>query len=278
MFEKKTVNGIDVITLRNAFGKAEISTLGAHVMDWTPVNEAPVLWMSKKSLFESGKAIRGGIPVCWPWFGGAKKPSHGFARIETWQVAGVYELACGATQLVLTLDAAALADFPFHAQYAVTMGKCLEVALTVENRGKTPVSVTGALHTYFAVSDIAAVRISGLDGAPFEDRRVSAEKVTGHVQEGEIAVDAEVDRLYPGTTADVILSDLGTGRSILVEKLGSYATVVWNPWIAKAAAMPDFGDDEYHDMICIEAANAGSDVRELVPGVSHTLAQKITVL
>ena len=278
MFEKKTVNGIDVITLSNAFGKAEISLLGAHVTSWIPAGEASVLWMSKKSLFQIGKAIRGGIPVCWPWFGGAKKPSHGFARIEMWQFAGVYELPCGATQLILTLDRAALADFPFHAQYSVTMGKSLEVALTVENRGSSPVTTSGALHTYFAASDIANVRISGLDGASFEDRRVSAEKVTGHVQDGEIAVDAEVDRLYTGTTADVIYSDLGTGRSILVEKLGSYATVVWNPWIAKAAAMPDFGDEEYHEMICIEAANAGSDVRELVPGVSHTLAQKITVL
>ena len=278
MFEKKTVNGIEVITLSNAFGKAEISLLGAHVMDWTPVNEAPVLWMSEKSFFEIGKAIRGGIPVCWPWFGGAKKPSHGFARIEMWELSGVYELPCGATQLVLTLDRAALADFPFHAQYAVTLGKSLEVVLTVENRGSAPVTTSGALHTYFAASDIANVRISGLDGASFEDRRVSAEKVTGHVQDGEIAVDAEVDRLYTGTTADVIYSDLGTGRSILVEKLGSYTTVVWNPWIAKAAAMPDFGDEEYHKMICIEAANAGPDERILFPGVSHTLAQKITVL
>ena len=278
MFEKKTVNGIDVITLSNAFGKAEISLLGAHVTSWVPAGEAPVLWMSKKSFFEPGKAIRGGIPVCWPWFGGAKKPSHGFARIEMWQFAGVYELPCGATQLVLTLDEAALADFPFHAQYSVTMGRSLEVVLTVENRGSVPVTTSGALHTYFAASDIADVRISGLDGASFEDRRVSAEKVTGHVQDGEIAVDAEVDRLYTGTTADVIYSDLGTGRSILVEKLGSCTTVVWNPWIAKAAAMPDFGDEEYHEMICIEAANAGPDVRELMPGISHTLAQKITVL
>ena len=277
MFETKTVNGIEIIEISNAWGKAEISTLGAHVMSWTPVNEKPVLWMSKKSYFEPGKPIRGGIPVCWPWFGGVKKPSHGFARIEKWDHA-VYELENGATMAVLTLDQAELADFPFHAQLAVTMGKSLEVVLTVVNKGESPVTVSGALHTYFAVSDIANVRISGLDGAAFEDRRASAAQVTGHVQDGEVAVDAEVDRLYTSTTADVIYSDLGTGRSILVEKLGSYSTVVWNPWIEKAKAMPDFGDQEFRKMICIEAANAGSDSRILIPGVSHTLAQKITVL
>ncbi len=278
MFEKKMVNGVEVITLSNAYGTAEVATLGAHVLSWTPVKEKPVLWMSKKSYFEPGKPIRGGIPVCWPWFGGAKKPSHGFFRIETWNFGGVYELAGGATMLILTLDKAELADFPFHAQMSVTMGKSLEVALTFENKGDKPVEVSGALHTYFAASDITNVRISGLDGASFEDRRASATQVTGHVQDGEIAVDAEVDRLYPCTTADVIYSDLGTGRSILVEKLGSYSTVVWNPWIEKAKAMPDYGDEEFHQMICIEAANAGEDTRIAYPGITHTLAQKITVL
>ena len=222
MFEKKMVNGVEVITLSNAYGTAEVAMLGAHVLSWTPVKEKPVLWMSKKSYFEPGKPIRGDIPVCWPWFGGAKKPSHGFFRIETWNFGGVYELAGGATMLILTLDKAELADFPFHAQMSVTMGKSLEVALTFENKGDQPVEVSGALHTYFAASDITNVRISGLDGSSFEDRRVSATQVKGHVQDGEISVDAEIDRLYPCTTADVIYSDLGTGRSILVEKLGSY--------------------------------------------------------
>lgn len=278
MFEKKMVNGVEVITLSNAYGTAEVATLGAHVLSWTPVKEKPVLWMSKKSYFEPGKPIRGGIPVCWPWFGGAKQPSHGFARLETWETAGIFELENGSTQLVLTLDKAELADFPFHAQLTVTMGKCLEVALTVENRGSEPVKTSGALHTYFAASDITNVRISGLDGEAFDDRRVSATQVTGHVQNGEVAVDAEIDNVYTNSTADVIYSDLGTGRSILVEKFGSNSTVVWNPWIAKAAAMPDFGDQEFHNMICIEAANAFADSRILYPGIPHTLAQKITVL
>ena len=278
MFEKKNVNQIEIITLTNAYGKAEISTMGAHVLSWTPVNEKPVLWMSKKSYFEPGKPIRGGIPVCWPWFGGAKQPSHGFARLETWETAGIFELENGSTQLVLTLDKAELAEFPFHAQLTVTMGKCLEVALTVENRGSEPVKTSGALHTYFAASDITNVRISGLDGEAFDDRRVSATQVTGHVQNGEVAVDAEIDNVYTNSTADVIYSDLGTGRSILVEKFGSNSTVVWNPWIAKAAAMPDFGDDEYPGMLCIEAANAGDDARTLAPGASHTLGTRISLI
>ena len=278
MFEKKMVNNVEVVTMTNTFGTAEVATLGAHVLSWTPVNEQPVLWMSKKSYFEPGKPIRGGIPVCWPWFGGVKTPGHGFVRLETWNIAGMCDLPCGASRLILTLDQGALADFPFHAQLSVTMGRSLEVALTVENRGDKPVETSGALHTYFAASDISNVRISGLDGAAFEDRRVSATQVTGHVQDGEISVDEEIDRLYPATTADVIYSDIGTGRSILVEKLGSYATVVWNPWIAKAKTMQDYGDEEYKEMICIEAANAGPDIRELAPGISHTLAQKLTVL
>lgn len=278
MIEKNLVNNITVLKVSNQFGTAEIAEQGAHLLSWIPAKEEPVLWMSKKSYFEPGKPIRGGVPVCWPWFGSVKQPAHGFARLEKWDIADVSELENGSTQVVLTLEKSALAEFPFRAQMTITVGRSLELALTVVNLGDKPVETSGALHTYFAVSDVANIRISGLDGAAFEDRRASAKVVKGHVQDGEVSVEEEVDRLYPATTSDLIFSDIGTGRSILVEKLGSASTVVWNPWIAKAAAMPDFGDEEYHQMVCIEAGNIAEDARILKPGIAHTLAQKITVL
>ena len=267
--------------LDNGIWSLALSTYGGQLLKARHSSSVQdVIFLGKKASAANGHSIRGGVPVCWPWFGASPvpgRPIQGFARTAHWEVKEI-----GKDFIRMDLPSAAvppeLVDFPFELFTEIRLTDELELRLGMKNCGTSAAEISCALHTYFAVSDIANVRISGLDGAAFEDRRASAAQVTGHVQDGEVAVDAEVDRLYTSTTADVIYSDLGTGRSILVEKLGSYSTVVWNPWIEKAKAMPDFGDQEFRKMICIEAANAGSDSRILIPGVSHTLAQKITVL
>ncbi len=289
-FNLKTVEftegegGFIFIDVQNPLADARISTYGAHVTSYTPNGQRPVLWMSRMSWFESGKPIRGGVPICWPWFGAAPvegQPSHGFARISQWEVENVRELESGETVVTLELPEAAvdpaLLRFSFRLELEIIVGRSLELVLTMVNASDSPQQVTGALHSYFSVAAAEEIVVRGLSDVGYEDRVVGAPVVYGHIQKGDIGIDREVDRIYHGTGA-VEIFDPGFNRVIRVEKSGSAATVVWNPWIRKSHAMPDFGDEEYHTMVCIEAANASVDARTLMPGEIHRLGQKITVL
>ena len=277
--------GFVCIEVANAAAKAKISTYAAHLFDYTPAGERPVLWMSGSSWFEVGKPIRGGVPVCWPWFGpGAREelPAHGFARLSQWEVRAVESFENGSVTRVvlgLTPEQAAkpeLVTFAFDLECEFLIGRSLTVALTMKNCSESEQVITDALHTYFNVKSVEAIVIRGLDAVEYENRVVGAEAF-GCVQDGDIRIDCEVDRIYLDTTGAVEILDPGFDRTIVVEKFGSASTVVWNPWIRKSHAMPDFGDEEYHTMVCIEAVNASKDRRTLPPGGSHVLSQKITV-
>lgn len=255
---------------------------GAHVAEWTPAGQRPVLWMSQSSIFEPGKAIRGGVPLVWPWFGaGASNtlsPAHGFARIEEWQLASAQVSADGTASIMLVLegqsvDASLAPDLPrdYRLEMHVTMGQTLKLQLVVV-AGDQPLSFEEGLHTYFAVGDIAKVRVAGLDGAEYDDR-LSDSLV---VQAGNITFTGETDRIYESDSATGIVDD-AWGREIRIEKSGSAQSVVWNPWIAKAAAMPDFGDDEWTQMVCVEAVNVRSKAITLQPNQRHELSQTISV-
>lgn len=262
--------------LQNADGAVRISEHGAHVLAYTPAGQHPLLWVSKEAVFRPGKAIRGGIPICWPWFGDhptdPEKPAHGFARISEWEFGDVTDDS--ATLRLTDSDATrALWPHPFELQLAVTLGETLTVALTAHNRGDEPVTCTGALHSYFAVSKISNARVRGLQGCEYID---SIDNDTQKTQRGPISVSQEVDRIYIDTDAATVIRDAGLSREITIAKRGSRSTVVWNPWIEKAARMADFGNDEYERMLCIETANAANDVIEILPGKSHTLAAEIS--
>ena len=166
--------------------------------------------------------------------------------------------------------------FAFELRMEFLIGRVLQMTLTMKNCSESEQIITDALHTYFNVKSAEAIAIRGLDAVEYENRVVGAEAF-GCVQDGDIRIDCEVDRIYLDTTGAVEILDPGFGRTIVVEKFGSASTVVWNPWIRKSHAMPDFGDEEYHTMVCIEAVNASKDRRTLRPGGSHVLSQKITV-
>ncbi len=273
------------LDIRNAKSSASICTYGAHIVDFTPAGERPVLWMGGHSWFEKGKPIRGGVPVCWPWFGPLQDPAmpaHGFARLSQWRVKSVGELDCGATRVVLALNTADVEAvkpaFAFDLEMEFVIGRSLQLRLTSTNRSGEEQEIADALHTYLSVAESAEISVRGLDSVEYMDRVVGAPVVDGLVQKGDIRIDCEVDRVYLGTTAAVEVVDPGFGRTIRVEKSGSSETVIWNPWIRKSHAMPDFGDEEYHGMICVEAVNFIRDRRILAPGASHVLGQKITVL
>lgn len=254
---------------------------GAHVWAWQPAGHDPVVWMSERARFEDGKAIRGGVPICFPWFGpgrdGDLRPAHGFARITKWRRTDVSETD-GALVVEYELDETITGEqpnwpHPYRATFRASFGRDeLAMSLTVENTGEKEFSFEEALHTYLSVGDVRSVRITGLEGAEYLD------KVTGERAEqvGEVEFTSETDRIYshPG---ELVISDPTPGRRLTISKEGSANTVVWNPWIAKAEAMADFGDDEWTGMLCIEAGNVLDDAITLVPGERHEMVQRITV-
>ena len=273
--------GLARLALASETGEALVFLHGGHVTHFQPRGGKPLLWVSRESRYESGRPIRGGVPVCFPWFGpkaGAPDaPLHGFARIRPWALRTVAPEEGGGLRAVLELvsDEATRALFPHDVRVSleVGVGSSLSLALTVRNTGPLPLPFEEALHTYLAVSDVRQCRVSGLEGAAFVDKTAAGARRPG--EPAPIVVAAETDRVYPGTGAAVTVEDAAWARRIVVSKTGSRTTVVWNPWVAKAKAMPDFGDEEWPGMLCVETANAVDDAVTLAPGESHTMTATV---
>ncbi|CAN5368010.1 D-hexose-6-phosphate mutarotase [soil metagenome] len=263
---------------------AEVCLHGGHLTAFAPAGQEPVIWMSPAAVFAPSKAIRGGIPVCWPWFGDhpddpASKPAHGFARTSLWEVTAASQPEPGAVRLELGLPAAAAPPGVFPPAYnctlAITVARTLALELTTTNLSDSPFVLTAALHTYLNVGDISQIRCEGLDGTRYRDKMDGYRQKS---QSGDILIDSPTDRVYEDTTGDTLVRDGALGRTIRVRKSGSSTTVVWNPWAAGAAKMADMPDDGYQTMLCVEAANAGTGAVTLAPGRSHALATMITVI
>ena len=273
--------GGPVAVLRATGATAVIAVQGAQVLSWIPNDAAEALWLSPAARLVTGKAVRGGIPVCWPWFGphpsDAAKPAHGFVRAAPWQVTGS-AASHDRARLVLGFDATgidpALWPHRARAEVEITLDQNLTVALTTANAGDTPFALTQALHTYFAVGDIADVAVTGLAGRCYIDQ---LDHSTRPVETGDIHIKGEIDRIYQATPGDVVLKDASLNRRIRVAKTGSLSTVVWNPGTEKAARLGDMGPDGHRRMICVETANAGDDVVTLAPGARHRLSAKFSI-
>ena len=271
-----------VAVLVSPYGSAEVSLYGAHVLSYRPTGQSPVLWLADSyRTLAPGKAIRGGIPVCWPWFGAAPvagHPSHGFARTRVWQVAST-EYEKDSTSLTLGLlpspETDALWQNRFRLELKVTVGPALRLELTTTNTGDRPFEITEALHTYFRVKDVATVQVTGLDGQPYLDKAPGG---ADSIQSGPVAFTGETDRVYNHHAGKALLSDPGIGRRVAIEKEGSSATVVWNPWAEKAATMADLEEGDWRRFVCVETANAGAAPIEVAPGAAHTIAASITPL
>lgn len=273
---EKGQGGLQRLTIQTAQAAAEIYLHGAHVTQFQAKGQKPVLFMSGKSLFEPGKPIRGGIPICFPWFGprqdGQPGSPHGFARLVEWEIVSA-EQTSEAMEIHLRLESSeatrALWTGEFTADYRVRIGVALSLELQVRNNGSQPLRIEEALHTYLAVSDARQVSIEGLVGTSY----FTAVGTPRTETEGAapIRITAETDRVYLNTQATCVAHDPGWQRKLIVKKTGSNATVVWNPWIAKAKAMPDFGDDEWPFMLCIETCNVRENAVTIAPGQSHTM-------
>jgi D-hexose-6-phosphate mutarotase len=271
------------LVIRSKLAEARIYLHGAHVAHFQPHDQAPVLFMSQKSLFAAGKAIRGGVPVIFPWFGGRtghpESPAHGFARTADWQVESVSEDGDGVITAVFRLtadsDTHALWAYDFDLCYRVAVGRNLTLTLEVENTSSAPFTFENALHSYFTVSDVRQTSTSGLENADYLDKTDNFQRK--NQGKDAIRITQETDRVYESTRKTCTIDDPGLHRRLIVEKSGSQTTVVWNPWIAKAAAMADFGDDEWPRMLCVETANAGANVITLEPGKTQSMRAVISV-
>jgi len=278
--------GLSLLRLSTPVARGELYLQGAHISAWAPAGEAEVIWMSKASMFAPAQPLRGGVPICFPWFGPGRdssmSPVHGYARLAEWSLASAEDVD-GAVTLVLRLTDADVAGLPgavkwqhpFELTYRVSFGVELAVAFTVRNTGTEEFVFEEALHTYIAIGDIHQVRIEGLGGSQYLDRAPGAatERVT---QVGPVTFTGETDRLYYSASPASVI-DIAGGRRITVASDGSTNTVVWNPWIAKAAAMPDYGDEEWREMVCLEAANALVNAVTLNPGAEHTMSAQYAV-
>ncbi|MFI7482601.1 D-hexose-6-phosphate mutarotase [Kocuria sp. M1R5S2] len=257
---------------------------GAHVVDWIPTGHAPVLWLSPSTPLEPGKPLRGGVPICFPWFAdgarGGREPQHGFARRLRWHVQSressdheavvVYHLSDRDVT-----DPAHRAEFPhaFDAEYVVRFGAELSLQLTVTNTGDRPFEFEEALHAYLVVGDVRRLRIEGLSGARYRDKVLDRD---GCVQEGDLRLEGETDRVY-ASGAGVAVVDPVLGRVLRIHKENSASTVVWNPWAEKAAALPDVGADGWTGFVCVEGANVHGDAVHLEPGRTHTMTYRVSV-
>jgi glucose-6-phosphate 1-epimerase len=270
---------VEIIT-RDA--KAQISLYGAQLLSFIPQGQQDIIWMSDRSLFEEGKAIRGGIPLCFPWFGphatDKTKPQHGFARLQYWQVEEIKENAADEiiVDLGLQQSESTLALWPYHfkaiAQF--TIGRNLEVKLTATNTGTDNFEYSDALHTYFNISSIDTVGIEGLQDATYYDG-FGMNLKTQHP--AVLYFNTETNRRYVNTAGSCIIHDTNRNRKIIVEKTGSKVTVVWNPGEDVAKTIGDMQPNGYETFVCVEPANAypGIDMISLQPGESHTLSTVI---
>ena len=275
--------GVIFIHVHSEHAKAELCLQGGHVCQFQPQGEEPVIWMSETALFQPNKAIRGGVPICWPWFGphptNNQLPQHGFVRNQAWQLAGINKLADGQLVIELCLQdnqtTREIWPYSFDLRMKVQIGQQLEMQLITTNTGDREFTLGGALHTYFAIADIAQTRVEGLAKTYFDDKVSGETKV---LQQGDVLIDQEVDRVYVNTASDCFIHDDGHQRCIKVSKSGSQTTVVWNPWQQKAATMADFDDEGYQHMLCIEAVNSRDEKVQLAKGQQHALSQIISVL
>ena len=273
--------GLTKVEVTSRSTQGELYLHGAHVTSWKPAHAEEVLFISSQSQWNDSRPIRGGVPVCFPWFSSkaddTNAPMHGFARTTAWQLESIVQTGDAVTVSMFIENNEATKKWcpaDFRAVLRVTFGPELILELEVVNTGKTSFRFEEALHSYFRVGNIETVLGKGLNGVDYVDK--IDEKRT-KTQNGPIAIVSETDRIYLNTDAAVDVVDPALHRQITIAKENSLSTVVWNPWIQKAKAMPDFGDTEWPQMICVETCNIGDSFVELTPGQHHQMRAIVRV-
>ncbi|SDW83863.1 D-hexose-6-phosphate mutarotase [Nitrosomonas oligotropha] len=265
--------GLPMIQVKTAKAKALISIHAGQVLSYQPAGEAEdVMFLSAKAYYQDGKAIKGGAPICWPWFGadpeGKGRPGHGFVRNRAWNVIATEALANGDIKVTVGLDdtpeTQAIWPHAFSLRQEIVIGDSLNLSLITRNTGKEKFTITQAFHTYFKVGDISRAKVSGLAGCDYLDKAGGGN--TQKHQTGDVTIDAEVDRIYLNVGNTLTIDDAALNRCIQITSQNSKTAVVWNPWEKIAKDMADLEDHDYQRLLCVETTNAADDVREVAPG------------
>jgi len=278
-----------MLKLSNRHGAATLTTFGGTLLSYKPATGEEVIWLSETAVYDGSKPVRGGVPICWPWFGpydpqtmgadasDAAKKGHGVARYETWDVAAVRSVG-DATEVVLQLepnDSIRRAwPLPFVLKLIVTLGKNLTLELAGENRSQRDWVVSEAFHTYFRVAQADGLIIEGMDNTTYIDKGRGGQRFT---QDGPLRLTLPMEYIFVDHRNAVVLNDSGNQRRIVMEKTNSASTVVWNPGPEGAKSFADMPDDQYAHMVCVEAANALDNAYQLTSGASHSMKMTIAL-
>lgn len=280
---EQTEQDIVLIHINHPLVTATISTEGGQVLAWQPSSQAvPVLWSADPAHWLRGRAIRAGVPVCWPWFGShpteRTEPAHGYARLCTWKVSAISIGPAGSIDIDLNMsasqDAAKCDLFNATLMTRISVGEILSISLITTNTGNHPISITEALHAYFRVGDIKDIQIKGLSGCHYIDL-IDQNKLKRQVD--DIRFSGETGRVFLNTLNDCFIVDRILNRIIKIEKSGSQSTVVWNPWVDTARKMNDLGPVAWQKMVCVESANALDNFVTVHPKEQHTLTVKYSI-
>ena len=266
--------GLPLVRITTPWSTAGIYLLGVHLAHFQKNGEPPLIFMSAKSYFATGKPIRGGVPICFPWFGNRDgEPSHGFVRLAEWQLIKTAATPDGTVTVHFALPAIAGREAwkNLRTEFVVTVGETLTMELTATNEScDGALEIENCLHTYFQVGDIGAVALTGLQGAAFNDFAFGAGGARRNGDAAPLRITQETNRVYPDNTATVEIRDEKLKRVIRVEKFDSKSTVVWNPWTTQK--MPeDWGANEHLNMVCVESGNVKQNKLSLAPGKAATL-------
>lgn len=272
---EQTDSGLEYINVASEFCSAKIFLQGAQLTEFTPSGKKPLIWVSSEEDYQEGKGIRGGIPICWPWFGvnpNPEWPIHGVARTSLWRADEVAEQD-DEIKVSLTLPMAQVDEtyWPHKSKLKVEfiLTSKLEVRLTTTNLSSETITFTQALHTYFPTPSIVDTKVDGLQGSKyieFDEGPFDQNELVGFAR--------ETDMVY--TQAPETQRIITPDGIIEVGRENSSSCVLWNPWIDKSKRLSNFADDEYHTMLCLEAANVMNDSAVVAPGESHTLATTIS--
>jgi glucose-6-phosphate 1-epimerase len=276
--------------VRTAHAELLVAQQGAQILGYQPDGQPPLIWLSEQAAYERGQSVRGGVPVCWPWFGDLRcnppavqaayqpglAPSHGLVRGLDWQLLGIDEDGDAVTlRFVFDSRQHLLPGWPHAArlQLDIRLGEDLALNLETHNQGDEPLVISQALHSYFAVSDVRQVGVEGLDGCRYLD---TLDDWREHRQDGALQFVGETDRIYLGTPARLSIVDPGWGRRIHLDSSGSRSAVLWNPWIDKAKRLSQFAAEAWQGMLCIETANVMEDVVRLAADERHALRLRLS--
>ena len=269
--------GFPLIKIDNGKARALISVYAGQVLSFRPVNQAhDLFFLSDAAYYQTGKAIKGGIPICWPWFGpdpdDRGRAAHGFVRNRPWMVRATESLADGDTRVTLGLvdspETRGIWPAAFDLSLEVTVGDGLRVELITRNTGDQLFTLTQALHSYFNVGEIGQVQVLGLEDTDYLDKAGDGGRKT---QAGAVRFEQEVDRIYLDVSPRLVIDDAALGRRIYITTTGSHTAVVWNPWADISANMGDLKDDDYKHFVCVETANADTDSVEIKAGADYRL-------